>query len=137
MRATNQAPGLATPAEPVLDVESLPPMVVSHLPELREPADPTAPPVRAAAPVVLNGRLDPTGDEDRFVLAVTPGQRLRIEVDAAERGSALDGVLQVLGAKRRGPGHGRRHDHSQSRERPRRPRSSRPTRRSTSPSRPD
>ena len=83
----------------MLDVESLPPIVVSHLPELREPADPNAPPVRAAAPVALNGRIDPTGDEDRYVLAVTPGQKLRIEVDAAERGSALDGVLQVLGAK--------------------------------------
>ena len=50
-------------------------------------------------PVVLNGRIDPAGDEDRFVLAVTPGQKLRIEVDASEHGSALDGVLQVLGAK--------------------------------------
>ena len=99
LRATNQAPGMDTPAGPLLDVESLPPIVVSHRPELREPADPNAPPVRAAVPVTLNGRLDPTGDEDRYVLAVTPGQKLRIEVDAAERGSALDGVLQVLGAK--------------------------------------
>jgi len=98
LRATNQALGMAAPAEPVLDVESLPPMVVSQLPELREPADPNAPPVRAAAPVALNGRLDPAGDEDRYVLAVAPGQRLRIVVDAAELGSALDGVLQVMGA---------------------------------------
>ncbi len=98
LRATNQALGMSTPAETMLDVESLPPVVVSHLPELREPADPNAPPVRAAAPVALNGRIDPTSDEDRYVLAVAPGQKLRIEVDAAELGSALDGVLQVLGA---------------------------------------
>jgi hypothetical protein len=50
-------------------------------------------------PVALNGRIDPAGDEDRFVLAVTPGQKLRIEVDASDYGSALDGTLQILGAK--------------------------------------
>ncbi len=98
LRASNQALGVATPAGPVLDVESLPPMLASQLPELREPADPNALPVRAAAPVALNGRIDPTGDEDRYVLAVVPGQRLRIEVDAAGRNSALDAVLRVLGA---------------------------------------
>jgi hypothetical protein len=72
---------------------------VGDVPELREPADPAAAPVRAAAPVALNGRIDPAGDEDRFVLAVTPGQKLRIEVDASEHGSALDATLQVLGGK--------------------------------------
>ncbi len=82
-----------------LDVESLPAMVVGDWPEIREPADPKAGPVRAAAPVVLNGRIDPAGDEDRFILAVTPGQKLRMVVEAAEHGSALDGVLQVLDAK--------------------------------------
>ena len=86
-------------AEPALDVESLHPLAVDTLPELREPADPAAAPVRAAAPVVFNGRIDPPGDEDRFVLAVTAGQRLHVAVEASELGSALDGVLQVLGAK--------------------------------------
>src|SRR5262249_32113700 len=99
VRATNQALGLAAPGAPVLDVESLGPLEVSEMPELREPADPNAAPIRAAVPVALNGRIDPAGDEDRFTLAVTPGQALRIEVSAAESGSALDGVLQVLGAK--------------------------------------
>jgi hypothetical protein len=84
---------------PTLDVESLLPVLVGEIPELREPADPSAPPVRAAAPVALNGRIDPPGDEDRFVLAVTPGQKLRIEVDASDHGSALDATLQVLGGK--------------------------------------
>ena len=49
--------------------------------------------------MALNGRIDPAGDEDRFVLAVTPGQKLRIEVDASDYGSALDGTLQILGGK--------------------------------------
>ena len=44
---------------------------------------------RAVAPVVFNGRIDPPGDEDQFVLAVTPGQRVRIKVNAYEHGSAL------------------------------------------------
>ncbi|AGA29423.1 hypothetical protein [Singulisphaera acidiphila] len=96
-----RAAGVGAPGEAGLEVESLPPMDVSPFPELREPTDatPTSPPLRATAPVVLNGRIDPAGDVDRFSLAVTPGQVLKIEVDAAENGSALDGVLQVLGAK--------------------------------------
>jgi hypothetical protein len=60
--------------------------------------DSNVPPVRVAAPVALNGRIDPAGDEDRSIVAVTPGQRLHIEVDAAENRSALDGFLRVLGA---------------------------------------
>lgn len=96
-----RAAGAGAPGEAGLEVESLPPMDVSQLPELREPTDatPASPPLRATAPVVLNGRIDPAGDVDRFSLAVTPGQVLKIEVDAAENGSALDGVLQILGAK--------------------------------------
>jgi hypothetical protein len=82
-----------------LDFESMPPLVVSPYTELREPADPSAAPVRAVAPVVFNGRIDPPGDEDRFALEVTPGSRVRIKVEAYERGSALDAVLRVEGSK--------------------------------------
>ncbi len=85
------------PGEPDFDLESLPPLVVSSYPELREPASATAPPVRAVAPVVFNGRIDPPGDEDRFALEVTPGSRLRIKVQAYELGSALDAVLRIEG----------------------------------------
>ena len=84
---------------PSVDVESLGDLVVSDLPELREPADAASAPARGAVPVAFNGRIDPEGDEDRFTLAVTPGQKLRIEVDAAESGSALDGVLKILDPK--------------------------------------
>ena len=80
-----------------LDLESLPPLVVSPYPELREPAGPDSAATKAIAPVVLNGRIDPPGEKDQFVIATTPGQRLRIRVEASEFGSALDGLLQVLG----------------------------------------
>lgn len=79
-----------------LDVEIPTPLEVSDAPEIREPSDPAAPPPRGIAPVVFNGRIDPPGDDDRFVLAVTPGQILRIRVDASEFGSALDGTMLIL-----------------------------------------
>ncbi len=96
-RLTNHMLGIAGPGEPVLEVESIPPLAVDVHPEHREPADPAAPPIRAYAPAVFNGRIEPRGDEDRFVVGVAPGQKLHIEVAAAELGSALDGVLQVKG----------------------------------------
>jgi len=83
--------------EPNYEVESLPHLVASSYLELREPADRTDQPDRAVAPVVFNGRLDPPGDEDRFTLVVTPGERFRITVRAAELGSNLDAVVQVQG----------------------------------------
>ncbi len=98
LRFTGPMLGLPSPGPQALEVESLLPLEVGKYPELREPSDPTAPPSRATAPVTLNGRIDPPGDEDRFTLAVTPGQVLHIEVIASENGSALDGVLQILGA---------------------------------------
>lgn len=86
-------------AGPVLDVESLTPLRVSRFPEVREPADPKLPPVKAVAPVVFNGRIDPEGDEDQFTVVGVAGQKYRVEVEASDVGSALDGTLQVLGAK--------------------------------------
>lgn len=93
---TNQAIGLVGPGDPVFDLEFAKPLVLGDVPEQREPADPSAPSLRAAVPVAINGRIDPAGDEDRVTLAVTPGQSLRIAVQAADFGSALDGTLQVL-----------------------------------------
>jgi hypothetical protein len=97
-RLTNQMLGLVGPSDPVYDVELPSTLDVSDVPELREPGDPDAPPVRGVAPVVFNGRIDPAGDEDRFLLAVTPGQSLRVRVHAADIGSALDGTLSVRNA---------------------------------------
>ncbi|HEY2155772.1 MAG TPA: hypothetical protein VGH33_09085, partial [Isosphaeraceae bacterium] len=90
-RFTGPMLGLATP----WDIESVPTLAVDDYPEVREPADPMAPPTRATPPVVLNGRIESKGDEDAFLLTVTPGQRLHLGVSAADLGSALDGVLQV------------------------------------------
>jgi hypothetical protein len=96
LQVTNHNLGIAGPGDPLLELEMLSPLEVSDLPEIREPVDPSAPPVKAPAPVVFNGRIDPAGDEDRFVVSVTPGQSYRIQVSAADLGSALDGTLQVL-----------------------------------------
>jgi hypothetical protein len=96
-RITSAMIGPAIAGAPILDLESLMPLTVSSSTELREPADPSQPPIRAVAPVAFNGRIDPPGDEDRFSLVVTPGQRLRIKVQAYELGSSLDAVLRVLG----------------------------------------
>jgi len=76
------------------DVELPGPLAVSSDVELREPTE-LDEPLRALGPVVFNGRIDPPGDEDRFVIVTEPGQRLHIEVQAASLGSALDGVLEV------------------------------------------
>jgi hypothetical protein len=48
-----------------------------------------------AAPVAINGRLGARKEQDRYRIAVTPGQKLMIEVFASRVGSPLDGVLVV------------------------------------------
>jgi hypothetical protein len=81
------------------EVELPAPLDVGEYPEIREPADPAAPPVRAAAPAVLNGRIETPGDEDRFEIVVVPGQSYRVDVHAADLGSSLDGTLAVTTEK--------------------------------------
>ena len=98
LQVTNYHLGLAATGDASQELEMLTPLDVSDLPEVREPVDPNAPPAKAAAPVVLNGRIDPVGDEDRFIVAVTPGATYRIRVDAASLGSALDGSMQIQNA---------------------------------------
>ncbi len=46
-------------------------------------------------PVAVNGRLRVAGEEDRYLVNVTPGQTLRFELLAARAGAPLDGVLQL------------------------------------------
>lgn len=82
-------------ADPTLDVELPGSIEVGELPELREPAEGTGP-LTAVAPIILNGRIAPEGDEDRYTLVVTPGKKYRARVVAARLGSSLDGVLRVL-----------------------------------------
>jgi hypothetical protein len=72
---------------------------LSNWPELRGPSESMADTVvRAAPPVVLNGRLDVKGQVDRFTLVgLGPGSRWRASVRAASLGSALDASLQLTG----------------------------------------
>ena len=80
------------------DVAGLPPLAVGEAPEYREPLDPAAPPVRAALPAVFNGRIEAPRDRDAFVVTgVSPGQKIRVRLEAAGLGSLLDGVVQVTG----------------------------------------
>ena len=91
-------PRLLLPGASVPDVETVGPLAVSSVPELREPASGEGV-VHAVAPVVFNGRIDPPGDLDRFVVETQPGSRLRIVVEASAHGSALDGLLEVRDEK--------------------------------------
>ncbi|HVC96927.1 MAG TPA: hypothetical protein VND64_24825 [Pirellulales bacterium] len=50
---------------------------------------------KMAPPVGVSGRLAAPREEDRYQLAVTPGQSLRFDVLAARLGSPLDGVLSI------------------------------------------
>ena len=94
MRATTAIRGASGR---LLDVEAVPPLVVDDLPEQLEPVSPDAPPLHAAAPVILNGRLNPP-DEDRFILDVTPRQRFQVGVASNDLGSPLVSELKVLDA---------------------------------------
>ena len=46
-------------------------------------------------PVGISGRIGSVGDEDRFLVATTPGTRLKFDVLARRLGSKLDGVLTI------------------------------------------
>jgi hypothetical protein len=47
------------------------------------------------ASVGISGVLAKVGEEDKFLLNVTPGQRLRVEMQARRIGSPVDGVLSI------------------------------------------
>jgi hypothetical protein len=67
---------------------------VGEYPEAREPlARP------ATLPVTINGRLDKPGEIDRFKLAVEPGDKLIVEMQARELGtSKLEAIVTVYDA---------------------------------------
>ena len=54
---------------------------------------------QVSAPVGINGRLDKPHSDDRYLVKVEPGMKLRIEVTASRIGSPLDGVLFVRDEK--------------------------------------
>lgn len=56
-------------------------------------------PKLTAAPVGVSGVLSAAGEDDRYELPVTPGQKLRFEVFAQRNSSPLDAVLTIYGAQ--------------------------------------
>jgi len=74
---------------------SRPRVLISSHAELVEAPAADKPQEIAAPPIGINGRIAAAGEQDRYRLAVTPGQSLRIEVWARRAGSPLDGVLSI------------------------------------------
>ena len=75
---------------------AIPPVLISdHAEELEQTTPGDALQELSMAPVAVNGRLATPGEEDRFLLPVTPGAKLRFDVRARRAGSPLDGVLTI------------------------------------------
>lgn len=76
------------------------PFIVGLLPEILEQEpndDPKKPQAIAKLPVVVNGRLDKTGDVDTFAVTLAKGQTLVASLEAHRTlRSPMDGVLQIL-----------------------------------------
>ncbi len=76
---------------------------VGDRPEIieEEPNDEPAKALRAALPVVINGRIDKPNDVDHYVFAARKGQRVIIDCWAWRLDSQLDGTLMVFDPKGR------------------------------------
>ena len=48
-----------------------------------------------AAPVGVSGAIAVPGEEDKYLMDVTPGQNLRFSVTSHKLGTPLDGVLSI------------------------------------------
>jgi hypothetical protein len=79
---------------------NLVPFAVDDLPEAQEsePNDSIAKANRVPVPVVINGRIQRSGDEDYFIFKAEEGQKLLMEVDARRLDSPLDSVLTLFDA---------------------------------------
>ncbi|HUG93113.1 MAG TPA: PPC domain-containing protein [Planctomycetaceae bacterium] len=82
---------------------ALRPFVIGTLPETNEsePNDEYAEPQTLPEPsVVVNGRLEKSGDVDTFAVSLSKGQTLVAALDANQTlGSPMDGVLQVVSTR--------------------------------------
>jgi hypothetical protein len=83
------------PADVNLLSGSRPPVMVSDHAEILEASGGDKLQEIPAPPVAINGRIANAGAQDRYRLAVTPGQQLRFDVLARRAGSPLDGVLSI------------------------------------------
>lgn len=95
--AANQIPGDHPAAWPRLPLATgmRPSVLISGYTEFVEPAAPNGIQEAGAPSLGISGVLAAAGEEDRFALTVTPGQRLRVEVHARRLGSPIDGVLAI------------------------------------------
>ncbi len=75
---------------------SRPKLIVSPAGEIVELPKTDKPQEIGPASVAVSGRIAARGEQDRYLLAVTPGQKLRFDVLASRIGSPLDGVLTVM-----------------------------------------
>ncbi len=81
---------------------SLRPFHVGALPELTESEpndDPRRPQAIEQPRVVLNGRLEKSGDVDGFAVKLDKGRTLAADLEADRLGSPMDAVLQVVSAE--------------------------------------
>lgn len=88
--ATDAFGKVALPDSPALPFV----FAIGDYPEVREPLDKAA-----AIPVTINGRLDKAGEVDRYKLAVEPGDKLILEMQARELGtSKIEAILTAYDA---------------------------------------
>ncbi len=79
---------------------SLPNIVVSDYAEAVEtPPAAGQQQLLAAVPSAISGVIAAKGEEDQYLVPVTAGQKLRIDVQARQLGSMLDGVLVIRNAQ--------------------------------------
>jgi hypothetical protein len=83
------------PADVAMLSGSRPVVIVTDHAEIVEAAPADKLQEIAQIPVAINGRIDAARQQDRYRLAVTPGQQLRFDVLARRAGSSLDGVLSI------------------------------------------
>jgi hypothetical protein len=76
-------------------------VAVSDLPQVleAEPNDEPAKATASAAPAVISGRIQASGDRDLFKFEAKKGSVWAIETQAAQRGSPVDTKIEVLDAK--------------------------------------
>ncbi len=72
-----------------------PSVLISDIPELLEIHPSEGLQQFPSVPSAVSGRLLEPGEEDRYRLAVQPGQKLRFEVYADRLGSAMDAILEL------------------------------------------
>lgn len=76
-----------------------PPVVISSFPEIVESSAKDSPNKLPAIPSGVSGRFLESGEQDVFLLDVTPGAKLRFEVFADRIGSPIDASLEIQNEK--------------------------------------